>query len=355
LISALAAMAVVALTAAPVAAQGKAKLAQEAAEYLLQRFGREAAKDGAQALARRIEQAALAHGDEVFKAVRLVGPRGLHLIEEAGAQSKQVARLLATHGEEGAVFVASRPSAMRLLAEHGEEAAAVLVKTRGVALPAVEALGRPAVRAFGALGTRQNARLLAMMAADGGELARIGRTPELLAVIEQYGDTAMQFVWKHKGALAVAATLTAFLAEPEAFLTGAKDITRVVAENVVKPIAQVPGIVAKEAAGEVARKTNWTLVFLAIVAALALLAAARWRLFRRTVPARTAPPASAAHPSGERRPEGGSFSPQHDTLSWPSNGRAGTPTTPTLDILNQYAPPAAPKKGHGTRGGGKTP
>jgi hypothetical protein len=258
-------------------AQAKAKLAQETAEFVLRKFGREAAKDGASALARRIERAAVAHGPDVLKAVRLAGPRGLHLIEEAGAHSKQVARLLATHGEHGAVYVASRPQAMQLVLRHGEEAAAALVKSRGVALPAVESLGRPAIGAFKALGSPQNVRRLAMMAADGGELARIGRTPELLAVIEKYGDKAMQFIWEHKGALAVTATLTTFLAEPEAFLNRAKDIT----QAVVKPIAEVPAIAAKEGAAEVARKTNWTAIFLAVIAALTLLLTARFRLLSR--------------------------------------------------------------------------
>lgn len=273
-------LAVLALAAAPATADSKSKAAQEAAEFVLRKFGREAAKDGTQALARRIEQAAVAHGDEVFKAARLVGPRSLHLIEEAGSHSKQVARLLATHGEQGAVYVVTRPQAMQLVLRHGEEAAAALVKSRGVALPAVESLGKPVIRAFGAIGSPQNSRRLAMMAADGGELARIGRTPELLTVIEKYGDKAMQFIWTHKGALAVAATLTAFLAEPEPFLNGAKDIT----QTVVKPLADVPAIAAQEGAAEVARKTNWTLVFLALIAALALLATARWRLFSRSRP-----------------------------------------------------------------------
>ena len=243
----------------------------------MRKFGREAAKDGASALARRIEQAAVAHGDDVFKAVRSVGPRGLHLIEEAGAHSKQVARLLAVHGEHGAVFVASKPRAMQLVLRHGEEAAAALVKSRGVALPAIESLGKPAIRAFGTIGSPRNARRLAMMAADGGELARIGRTPEVLAVIGKYGDKAMEFIWKHKGALTVAATLTAFLAEPEPFINGAKEL----AQTVIKPIADVPAIAAKEGSAEVARTTNWTLVFVALIAALALLAVARWRLFGR--------------------------------------------------------------------------
>lgn len=271
------ALATLALAATPAAADGKSKAAQEAAEFVLRRFGREAAKDGASVLARRIEQAAVTHGDDVFKAVRMAGPRGLHLIEEAGAHSKQVARLLATHGEHGAVYVASKPRAMQLVLSHGEEAAAVLVKSRGVALPAVESLGKPAIRAFQAIGSPQNARRLAMMAAEGGELAKIGRTPEVLAVIEKYGDKAMQFIWNHKGALATTAVLTAFLAEPEPFINGARDVT----QTVVKPIADVPAISAKEGAAEVARNTNWTIVFLTVIATLTLLVAARFRLLSR--------------------------------------------------------------------------
>ena len=113
-------LAALALAATPAAAGGKSKAAQEAAEFVLRKFGRKAAKDGASALARRIERDAITHGDDVIKAVRKVGPRSLHMIEEAGSHSKQMARLLAVHGEEGAVLrrhpaqsPATRPPARR--------------------------------------------------------------------------------------------------------------------------------------------------------------------------------------------------------------------------------------------------
>jgi hypothetical protein len=285
------------VTARPAVADAKSKAAQEVAQYVLERFGRQAAKDGVQALARRIEQTALKHGDGVFLAVRKLGPQGLHLIEEAGAHGKQVSALLAQYGEHGAVWVVSRPKGMALVLKHGEEAAAVLVKHKGFAEPVIEQLGAPAVRALQAVGT-QNGRRLAMMAE--GELAQIGRTPELLHVIGAYGDKAMAFVWSHKGALAVTAGLTAFLADPAPFIEGTKDLTKIVAENTVKPLAEVPAIAAREGAGEVARRTNWTLVFLAIIAVVALFTAARWGLFRRaaTMAAATTgirPPAAEKH------------------------------------------------------------
>jgi hypothetical protein len=65
---------------------------------------------------------------------------------------------------------------------------------------------------------------------EQGTLRAIGRTEELLAVIGRYGDRAMQFIWRHKGTLTVAAVLAAFLADPEPFIYGAKDLGKVAVE-----------------------------------------------------------------------------------------------------------------------------
>ena len=134
-----------------------------------------------ESLAARIESYAARHGEGFYAAVRRVGPSAFRLVEEAGEHSPQAIRVLSRFGEDGAVWVVSRPRAMKLLLEHGEEAAAVLAKTRGVAEPAVAALGKPAVKAFESLASGQSARRLAMMAADGGELAATGRAPRFLA------------------------------------------------------------------------------------------------------------------------------------------------------------------------------
>jgi len=193
----LAASALLLAAPVPAGADGKSRAAGEVAEYVLQRFGRQAVREGTEALARKIEAAAARHGDEVFEAVRKVGPRALPLVEEAGAHGRQAAQVLARHGEPGAAWVVSRPAAMKLVARHGDEAAAVLVKHAGVAEPVLEGFGAPAVRALAEVGP-QGGRRLAMLMADG-DLARIGRTPEVLEVIAKYGDRAADFVWKNKG------------------------------------------------------------------------------------------------------------------------------------------------------------
>ncbi len=284
--------AVIVLAVTPGAwADAKSRAAAEVAEYVAQRFGRQAVREGTEALARKIEAAAAKHGDEVFEAVRKVGPRALPLVEEAGAHGKQAAQVLARHGEPGAAWVVSRPAAMKLVAQHGEGAAAVLVKHAGVAEPVVEKLGAPAIRALEATGP-QGGRRVAMMLADG-DLGKIGRTEEVLEVIAKYGNRGAAFVWEQKGALAVGTTLAAFLSRPEAFINGAEKLGGTVAENVakplvenaVRPLAEVPGKVvdktAEKMADGVAKGTNWTLLFGVVALTLVGVAVLRWRLLSR--------------------------------------------------------------------------
>jgi hypothetical protein len=241
---------------------------------VLNRFGRQAVREGAETLARKIETFAVRHGEEGIQAVRRVGPRTFRVVEEAGVHANQAVRVMAKHGEPGVTWVLTRPQGMALFLKHGDRAAATLVKHAGVAEPIIEHLAAPAIRALEAAGP-QAGRRLAIMFADG-ELARIGRTPEVLEVVARYGDRALDFVWRHKGVLVGGTLLAAFLANPEPFLEG----TRIVADNVVRPVAEIPGQVAREAAG----KTNWTLLLLVIVLIAAGFVAIRLgygRMFRR--------------------------------------------------------------------------
>jgi hypothetical protein len=224
---------------------------QEVAEGVLQRFGRHAAKDGAAALARRIESFAARYGDEALIAVRRLGPEAFTAVEAAGSHGAQAVRVLARHGEEGATWVLRRPKAMQQFLRYGDEAATVLVKHAGVAESLVERGGAGAVQALQKVSQR-NGRRLAMVLE--GELRTAAKHPELLDVVARYGDRAAEFVWKNKGALAVGAVLTAFVANPEPFLDGAKDKTRIAGETVAKPLAV-----------GVAQGTNWTLVFVAVL------------------------------------------------------------------------------------------
>ncbi len=250
-----AAIAVVLCLPCAVLGGGAGKAADEVAEYVLKKFGRQAVKEGEAALAERIATAAARHGGDVLSAVRRVGPRALTLAEEAGADAPKALRLLARHGDEAATWVLKRPSGMRLLGQLGDDAATVMIKHKGVAEPVLKQVGSPAVKALEAVGG-QGGRRLAMMT-EGGELAALGHTPEVMDVISRYGDPAMDFIWRNKGPLAVGTALTAFLANPKPFIDGTAHLADSAATSVVKPIV--------EETGRAVSWLLWTLLVFAIV------------------------------------------------------------------------------------------
>jgi hypothetical protein len=251
----------------PASAGLSGKAVREAAEFLMKKFGKEVAEEGAEKLTGRIAASAARHGDDVLAAVRKVGPKALSLADEAGEHAPRVMRLLSRHGDDAA-RVFSRPKAMGLLARYGDDAAEALIKHDGIAEAVVERLGEPALKALGALGDR-GGRRLAMMAK--GELASIGRTRELLGVIARHGDPAMDFVWRHKAVLAGGMALTAFLANPEPYLNGTAHLAGTVGENVIKPVVVAAGNVAAEAAGFL----RWTVTILVCGIAAGLFVAVR--------------------------------------------------------------------------------
>jgi hypothetical protein len=236
----------------------KTKAAREAAEYVLKKFGKEAEQQGLETLTTKIETLAVKHGDDAITAVKKIGPRAFHFVEEAGDQAPQAIKLMARRGD-AAIWVVAKKNRMAIFIKYGADAAEAMIKHGEIAEPLVNSLGKPAASALKAIST-QNGRRLVMMANDG-TLPRIGRTDELLDAIAKYGDMAMNFVWKNKGPLAVTTALAAFLSDPRPFLDGVKDITKIAAENVARPIASVPAQVATEAA----KRTNWTLVLIALI------------------------------------------------------------------------------------------
>jgi hypothetical protein len=215
-----------------------AKAAREASEILLRKLGKDVAEEGAERLAGRIAAAAARHGDDVINAVRKAGPKALGLLDEAGEQAPRVVKLLAKHGDEAAV-VLSKPGGMALLSSLGEEAVETLIRHPNVAEPLLAHFGKPALDALGKLEPR-NGRRLAMLF-EGGDLARTGGAKELVDVMARFGDKACEFIWKNKGALAVGATLTAFVANPEPFLDGTATLAETVGARVAEPMIEAVG------------------------------------------------------------------------------------------------------------------
>ncbi len=224
------------------------KVAREAAEYVVSKFGREAAEEGTEVLAKKIDDLVRVYGDDALQAVRKVGPRAFPAVREAGEHAPQALRLMARHGDS-AIWVVSKPGRMAIFIKYGDEAAEAMIKHGQIAETAILKLGKPGAEALQVL-SRQNGRRLVMMLEDG-TLAKIGRTDELLDVIRKYGDAAMEFIWKNKGALTVTAALIAFLSNPEAFINGTLKLAEVVGHTTVEPMIT-----------HVASRINWTLLLI---------------------------------------------------------------------------------------------
>jgi hypothetical protein len=255
------------LPLAPCMAGITSKAAKEAAEFVIRKFGKEAEEQGLETLTRKIESLSLKYGDEATAAVKKVGPRALRCIEQAGDNGLESVRLLARYGDE-AMWVAGNKSRLALYAKYGDEAAEAMIKQGKIAEPLIETMGEPAANALKTVST-QNGRRLVMMA-DDGSLAKIGRTDELLGVVGKFGDHGMNFVWRNKGTLAVAATLAAFLAHPEPFIDGTVELTQAAAEGIGKPLAT-----------EVGKNADWTLVLPTLAAVVGLLLAFKLWLRQR--------------------------------------------------------------------------
>jgi hypothetical protein len=138
-----------------------------------------------------------------------------------------------------ALWVKGDARRLALFTKYGESAASAMYKYPGIAEDLIEKFGDDAI-AILEHSSRQSAQRFAMLA-DDGLLASSGRSGELLQVLRRFGDPAMEFVWKNKGALTVSSVLATFLTNPQAYISGVAALL-------------TPAI----------REVNWTLVALLI-------------------------------------------------------------------------------------------
>ena len=199
--------------------------AREAAEYIVQRFGKRVPSQTADDVAREISRASARHGSDAVGFLRAAGHTGFDILEQAGPKAPDVIKLFVRRGDE-AIWVVSKPEKLAIFIKHGDNAADALIKHPGIADSLITRHGGVAADALNRV-SQQNAQRLGIVAQDG-MLASTPRSPELLGVIRKHGDSAMEFIWKHKGSLAVAAVLGSFLADPEAYLSGAKGLAEAV-------------------------------------------------------------------------------------------------------------------------------
>jgi hypothetical protein len=245
-------------------AGGKFGAARELIETVCEKFGKKLTQESTESLVRRADDAIVRYGDDAAEAIRKVGPRSLDLIEQAGDHAPDAVRLMARRGDE-AVWVISQPKRLAIFVKHGDDAAEAMIRHREIVEPILQSLGKPGAKALANVNS-QNARRIAMMVEDG-DLTKIGRTPEVLGVVERFGDRAMQFIWRHKFVLAGGTALAAFLQNPEPFLDGTQKVAVAGVNSIGAPIAT-----------QAANQIHWPAVTYALVAAILIVT---WRILPR--------------------------------------------------------------------------
>jgi hypothetical protein len=241
-------------TIPPVEAGISSAAIRELTEAVFRRAGRRAGTAEVAGMAGKIESLVARHGDEAVSAIRRVGPEAVEIAARSGNHGKDVVKLMARHGDES-IWIISHPDRFALFLRYGDDAAEAMVRHRHMASKLVREFGGAGAQAIKGLGSR-NARRLSMMQ-QSGDLQRLGRTAEILKVIGRYGDKAAAFIWRNKGALAVAAVLAAFLKNPEVFINAGTDL----AKGPIEEVADKTG----DAAAAAAATINWTIVLLAVI------------------------------------------------------------------------------------------
>jgi hypothetical protein len=195
--------------------------AREVGDAIFSKFGKGAAGSSADEITSAATNAIARHGKDAAPLLKNSGHAGFQALDIAGDKAPEVIKLYAKRGDE-ALWVISEPKRLAIFIKHGDSAADALIKHPGLADNLVERFGGDAATALTAI-SKPSAQRLAMVAEEG-LLNASARNPELLPVIRLYGDSAMEFIWKNKGALAVASVLGTFLADPNAYISGVKEL-----------------------------------------------------------------------------------------------------------------------------------
>ena len=230
------------------------------------------------------------------------GDEAVDVVWRAYRRGVPALRMIERYGDD-AVKLLRNPRAVSLIEKYGDDAAGAIIRHGDTAVDLIETYGDDAVRLLLRLDAREASRLYALLRGPS-KLPLDGRGLKLFwECLRRHGKRALDFMWRHRKELAVAGVLAAFLAGPEPYLEGTRDLGEVVPEDAVEPPAETPqefpsplvdlpprSTVEPSArlALDAGQRTQWAAAFaLVIAAAIVALLTRFWfirRARRRTCP-----------------------------------------------------------------------
>lgn len=195
------------------------------------------------------------HGEEASKLMIKAGPSAVRALERAGDKAPEIIRLYNKMGK-GALSLAENKRGLTLIMDLGDDVAPVIAKHSDKATDLITVYGRRAIEPLKQV-NRQDAVKLALLHKDKVLTTDPDRI-KLLDICGKYGKRGVDFIYDNKGKLLVAATLATFVADPEPYINGAKELASTAITQAVAPVAL-----------EASKKIKWNLWIGVSIAALA--------------------------------------------------------------------------------------
>ncbi len=212
---------------------------REVAEQIMSKFGRGIAGNTVEEAAEALAKAVAKHGDEALPFLSRSGHVGFNALEQAGPKSAQLLKFFSRSGDD-AILIAKNPQKLDLFLTYGDEAAEAIIKHPGIAEDLITEYGEVSIKVLNKL-SASGAQKFGILSKQG-LFKKHPRSKELIEVVETYGERGMNVIWKNKGALLVSAVLVSFLADPDAYINGVKELGKgsieMIGDKVLGPIVQ---------------------------------------------------------------------------------------------------------------------
>ena len=207
------------------------KLARDIAEGLAEQAGKKASREFVETTTVQLEKIASKCGNESLDVIEKNGIAAFRVLQSAGDDAgPYLVKAIRAYGDD-AVRVAQTAAGRTILRNGSETAVRAVSRHTDAVIPLLRQYGDEGARALSQLSPANGRRLLQMV--EEKSLAS-GDLQLLMRTIGQYGDKAMDFIWRHRKVLTSVTLLAAFVSNPEPYLNGAKQLGEVAAAPLVQ-------------------------------------------------------------------------------------------------------------------------
>ncbi len=249
------------------------RLKREAAELIIKQSGKRASRELVEQTMRQLDDIARVCGRESIEIINKRGFPAYRLFRDAGEEAgPHLVRAVKLYGDD-ALRIGQTAAGRTMLKNGSPTAIRAIARHSDAVIPLVQRYGDDGARVLTKLSPHNGRRLVQL--ADSQTIPAKGIS-DLMGVVDQHGNRAMNFIWRNKGALAVTALLATFVRNPEPYLDG----TKTLAVEMGKEMGGIFHTMAATAAGSV-RWNFWVGLILAFIGLKTLIRGRRWCFRRR--------------------------------------------------------------------------